>query len=245
MGSARSKFDAASEIYRRIGAGQAWIDRALAEKARATDIDKSKLSAAENVFHRDGDFWTIAYGDKTIRLRNLKGLEYIAYLLAHPGVRIHARDLVAIFEGGSHRGPGPSEGVAHAEGLTMAADLGDAGEVLDAQAVSAYRNRRMELRAELAEAESNNDLGAMERARREIEELSRQLAVGIGRRGRARRSSSHLERARAAVTKNIRASVERIRRNDAKLGEHFAASIRTGVFCAYLPDLKGSLPWRT
>ena len=55
----------------------------------------------------------------------------------------------------------------------------------------------------------------------------------------------HLERARAAVTKNIRAGVERIRRNDAKLGEHFAASIRTGAFCAYLPDFKGNLPWRT
>jgi hypothetical protein len=85
----------------------------------------------------------------------------------------------------------------------------------------------------------------MERARRELEELSRQLAAGLGRSGHARRSSSHLERARSAVTKNIRTGVERIRRNDPQLGEHFATSIRTGVFCAYLPDLKGNLPWRT
>jgi len=243
--SADQKFDSALEIYGRVGAGQTWVDRAVAEKARATDANKTPISAAENVFRKDGDFWTISYGDKTFRLRNLKGLEYIAYLLAHPGVRIHARDLMAMVEGCSHHDPGASEGVAHAEGLATTSDLGDAGEVLDAQAVSSYRRRLMELRAELAEAERNNDLGAMERARREFEELSSQLAAGVGRRGRARRSSSHLERARAAVTKNIRAGVERIRHNDAKLGEHFAASIRTGAFCAYLPDLKGNLPWRT
>lgn len=239
---ADQNLDSALGIYRRIGAGQAWIDRMLAAKARATGMDKTKLPAAENVFRRDGDFWTISYGDKIFHLRNLKGLEYIAYLLAHPGVRIHARDLVAVVGGFSHQDPGASEGVAHAEGLAMATDLGDAGEVLDAQAVSSYRSRLLELRAELAEAENNNDLGAMERARREIEELSRQLVAGVGQHGRARRGSSHLERARAAVTKNIRAGVEQIRRNDAKLGEHFAASIRTGAFCANLPDLKDTLP---
>src|SRR5215472_15679201 len=212
--SADQKLDSALEIYRRLGAGQRWIDRALAEKARATGASKASAPATENVFCRDGDFWTVTYGDKTFRLRNLKGLEFIAYLLAHPGVRIQARDLMAMVEGRSHHDPGASEGVAHAEGLATTSDLGDAGEVLDAQAVSSYRQRLIELRAELAEAERNNDLGALERARREFEELSSQLAAGVGRRGRARRSSSHLERARAAVTKNIRAGVERIRHND-------------------------------
>ena len=248
---ANEKFDAAIEIYRRYGAGERWLERV--EEARGSlprkdspveDQPASSSSPAENIFRKDGDFWTVTHGEKTFRLRNLKGLEYIAYLLAHPGVRIHACDLVAVVEGRALHDAAASVGHAQAQGLVAASDLGDAGEALDAQAVSSYRRRLTEVRAELAEAERNNDSGAKERAQREFEALSHQLASAVGRHGRVRRSSSHIERARALVTKNIRASVERIRRNDAKLAEHFASSIRTGAFCAYLPQLEDKQSWQ-
>jgi tetratricopeptide (TPR) repeat protein len=248
---ANEKFDTAIEIYRRNGAGERWIDRV--EEARngvrgkdgtVEDQPASSSSLAENIFRKDGDFWTVTHGGRTFRLRNLKGLEYIAYLLAHPGVRIHACDLVAVVEGRALHDAAASVGHAQAHGLQAASDLGDAGEALDAQAVSSYRSRLTEVRAELAEAERNNDSGAKERAQREFEALSQQLASAVGRHGRVRRSSSHVERARALATKNIRASIERIRSNDAKLGEHFASSIRTGAFCAYLPQLEDIQSWR-
>ena len=248
---ANEKFDAAIEIYRRYGAGERWIDRV--EEARrhvrgkdgtVEDQPASSSSPTESIFRKDGDFWTVTHGGRTFRLRNLKGLEYIAYLLAHPGIRIHACDLVAIVEGRALHDAAASVGHAQAQGLVAASDLGDAGESLDAQAVSSYRRRLTEVRAELAEAERNNDPGAKERAQREFEALSHQLASAVGRHGRVRRSFSHVERARALVTKNIRASVERIRRNDAKLAEHFASSIRTGAFCAYLPQLEDGQSWR-
>ena len=244
---ANEKFDAAIEIYRRHGAGERWFERV--QEARSClqrkgsmveDQPASSSSPAENTFRKEGDFWTVTHGEKTFRLRNLKGLEYIAYLLAHPGVRIHACDLVAMVEG---RAPA-SVGNAQVQGLEAAFTLGDAGESLDAQAVSSYRRRLTEVRAELAEAERNNDTGAKERAQREFEALSHQLASAVGRHGRVRRSSSHVERARALVTKNIRASVERIRRNDAELAEHFASRIRTGAFCAYLPQLEDKQSWQ-
>jgi tetratricopeptide (TPR) repeat protein len=248
---ANQKFDAAIEIYRRYGAGERWLERV--QEARGSlprkdstveDQPASSSSPAENIFRKDGDFWTVTHGGRTFRLRNLKGLEYIAYLLAHPGVRIHACDLVAMVEGRALHDAAASVGHAQAQGLVAASDLGDAGEALDAQAVSSYRRRLTEVRAELAEAERNNDTGAKERAQREFEALSDQLASAVGRHGRVRRSSSHVERARALVTKNIRASVERIRRNDAKLAEHFASSIRTGAFCAYLPQLEDKQSWQ-
>ena len=248
---ANEKFDAAIEIYRRYGAGERWLERVQEARRHVRDEDRtvedqstSSLSPAENVFRKDGDFWTVTHGEKTFRLRNLKGLEYIAYLLAHPGVRIHACDLVAVVEGRALHDSAASVGHAQAQGLVAASNLGDAGEALDAQAVSSYRRRLTEVRAELAEAERNNDTGAKERAQREFEALSHQLASAVGRHGRVRRSSSHIERARALVTKNIRASVERIRRNDAKLAEHFASSIRTGAFCAYLPQLEDKQSWQ-
>jgi non-specific serine/threonine protein kinase len=246
---ASEKFDAAIMVYRRHGAGDRWLEHARSlrkpARRRATGRSAEPVLEVQSTFRKEGDFWTVTHDGRAFRLRDMKGLAYIAHLIAHPGVRIHARDLVAIVEGPAPDGATTSIGRAYADGLGAASDLGDAGEALDAQAVSSYRRRLLEVRAELAEAENNNDLGATERARHELEALSNQLAGGVGRRGRVRRSSSHVERARAAVTKNIRAGVERIRRNDAKLGEHFAASIRTGAFCAYLPDLKNNLPWQT
>jgi hypothetical protein len=248
---ANEKFGTAIEIYRRYGAGRRWLERVQEARScrqrkdsMAEDRPASSSSPAENIFRKDGDFWTVTHGGRTFRLRNLKGLEYIAYLLAHPGVRIHACDLVAMVEGRALHDAAASVGHAQAQGLVAASDLGDAGEALDAQAVSSYRRRLTEVRAELAEAERNNDTGAKERAQREFEALSDQLASAVGRHGRVRRSSSHVERARALVTKNIRASVERIRRNDAKLAEHFASSIRTGAFCAYLPQLEDKQSWQ-
>jgi len=233
---ANEKFDAAIEIYRGHGAGQRWIDRVEAARASLPAAQASVTSPGPAIFAREGDFWTITHRGKTFRLRHFKGLTYIAYLLAHPGVRNHVIDLVAMAEGGATHLPA-ALGQARADGLDSSGDLGDAGEALDTKAIGEYRVRLEEVHEEIAEAEANNDPGALGRARHEFDLLSSQLTAGVGRSGRARRSSSHVERARAQVTKSIRASVAHIRRNDVKLGDHFATSIRTGAFCAYLPDL--------
>ena len=42
-------------------------------------------SGVDNVFRREGDIWTITYAGQTLRLRDFKGLSYIASLLEHPG----------------------------------------------------------------------------------------------------------------------------------------------------------------
>jgi hypothetical protein len=50
---------------------------------------------AANVFLREGHYWTLVYGEKTVRLKDAKGLRDIARLLARPGEPIHVADLVA------------------------------------------------------------------------------------------------------------------------------------------------------
>ena len=236
---ANEKFDAAIAVYRGHGAGDAWLERVRtlrkAARRRATGRAAERVAAAESTFRKDGDFWIVTHGTRTFTLPDLKGLSYVAYLLSHPGVRVHACDLVTIVDGAAPASANSE--LAYEARLRTAADLGDAGENLDRQAISDYRRRLLEVRGELAEAERNNDLGAIARARREFELLSSQLSTGVGRGGRLRRNSSHVERARALVTKSIRTGVERIRHNDAKLAEHFANSIRTGAFCAYLPRI--------
>ena len=48
------------------------------------------------VFHQEGEYWTLAYRGQTARLRDTKGLHYIARVLAEPGRDLHVRDLAAI-----------------------------------------------------------------------------------------------------------------------------------------------------
>jgi len=52
----------------------------------------------ENVFRREGEYWTIAYHGTVLRLRDTKGLRYLASLLRHPGQRFAARDLISQVE---------------------------------------------------------------------------------------------------------------------------------------------------
>jgi hypothetical protein len=46
---------------------------------------------------------------------------------------------------------------------------------------------------------------------------------------------SQAERDRVSVTKNIKAALRKLGRYDAELAAGLAQSIKTGVFCAYLP----------
>jgi tetratricopeptide (TPR) repeat protein len=118
--------------------------RAAAGLGDEIDVVPEPPSAAVAIFQREGDYWTIAYEGKRIRLRDAKGLQYIAQLLRHDGREIYAGDLAA--------GGDPSSDAPHADG-SIAAGLGDAGEALDASARAAYRQRLRDLEAELVEVD--------------------------------------------------------------------------------------------
>jgi hypothetical protein len=45
-------------------------------------------------FQREGDYWTIAFAGTVVRVRDMRGLQYLARLLDRPGVRIRVEHLV-------------------------------------------------------------------------------------------------------------------------------------------------------
>jgi hypothetical protein len=51
--------------------------------------------ASVNVFGREGDYWTVIFDGSTVRVRDLKGMHYLARLFADPGREYHVLDLVA------------------------------------------------------------------------------------------------------------------------------------------------------
>ena len=52
-----------------------------------------ETSTPTALFRREGELWTIAYGGPPFRLRDVKGLGYIAALLASPGRELHVLEL--------------------------------------------------------------------------------------------------------------------------------------------------------
>jgi hypothetical protein len=45
------------------------------------------------MFRREGEYWTIAYESRVIRLRDAKGLQYLMRLLRQPGRPVHVTEL--------------------------------------------------------------------------------------------------------------------------------------------------------
>ena len=202
--------------------------------ASALRIPPSAIAA---VFRRDGDYWTVAYADTVLRLKDSRGLQYVARLLRHPAQEILAIDLAQNAENGDRRS-GMSERTSEPVRVS-----GSPTPALDAQAKAAYKRRLEALREELSEAEANNDIGRSARAREEMDMLAEQLHGAFGLGGRDRPVANDLERARSAVGKRIRAEIKRIRSAHPTLGRHLAATITTGYFCAYEPALDVAVQW--
>jgi hypothetical protein len=59
-------------------------------------FDDIPRETAGNLFRIDGEFWTIAFAGQVCRLRDTRGIRYVAHLLAHPTARIAAVELVAV-----------------------------------------------------------------------------------------------------------------------------------------------------
>ena len=189
---------------------------------RSSRGSKSATSATThtNVFRREGDYWSVTFEGRTVRVRDLKGMRYLAQLLAHPGREFHVLDLVAAETG-------------------QQTALGDAGEMLDERAKTAYRRRLAEIEDDIEQARALGDAGREAQADAERDFLVRELARAVGLGGRDRRAGSASERARSGVTRAIRQAIARIGEHHPRLGEHLDRAVRTGTSCAYGPDPDG------
>ena len=207
-----------------------------------TDAPKNRptVMPSEKIFRREGEYWTIAYEGKVVRLRHRKGLAYIAHLMAHAGREFHVTDLSTLEQ--CNIVPGMLAIGADKDGL--AREFGDAGPELDRSAKSSYRQRLQELRDELREARSFNDLGRISNIENEIEFISRELARAVGLGGRDRRACSETERARIRVTMAVKSTVKKIVKQHPWLGRRLAHSLRTGNFCSFEPELPSSGSWQ-
>lgn len=240
--AAVAHFEAALTLHQRLGA-RAWVARsrialgellvesdperavALLEEGRRTAEtvgmrwladqavaarDRAAQDTVVPVFSRRGSVWTVAFQGDTVHLQHTKGLQDIARLVGCRGEDVHVAELMGLAESG-------------------------ADEVLDEQAKRAYRDRLVELAAEIDDAEAAHDLERAAKASEERATLLDELESALGLGGRNRRLGDPVERARKAVGGRVHGAIARISQLHEPLGRHLAASVRTGTYCSYRP----------
>ena len=174
-------------------------------------------TVAAGVFRKEGEYWTIVYDGTVCRLRDTRGLQYLAQLLRQPGRKIPVQALVS---------------TPPAAPLTKRPKRCSPNEAV-------YRARLRVLREELKDAQASADAMRAQVLLHEIalvQRLRRSAAV-------AQRVGPDVERARLTVTKGIKSAMEKIRTAHPALAGHLMVTLRRGYFCSYTPDPQRPMHW--
>lgn len=168
-------------------------------------------TAASIEMVREGEYWTVRGRGELCRIKDSRGMQMLARLVAEPGRELHVLDLAG----------------------ADVVDAGDAGTVIDRAARDQYMTRVKELQEQLAEASAWNDRGRQERLETELDAIADQLSSAYGLGGREKRTGSATERARTNVRRRLADAMKRIEDAAPSLGRHLTQAIRTGVLCVY------------
>jgi tetratricopeptide (TPR) repeat protein len=205
--------------YRRIGASW-WRERL---EAVAPPASPRERTTSMTLRPGPAGVWLVGGSGVETVIPARRGLEHLHTLLAHPGVEVAA---------------------LHLAGGAQTVDQAGLGEVIDAQALAAYRRRLAEIDAALDRADASGDAGLGTELTSEREALLAQVAAATGLGGRTRTTGSSAERARVTVRKAIAAALDAIHGADPVVARHLTTHVRTGVRCCYEPDPDASIDWR-
>jgi TolB-like protein len=173
----------------------------------------------KNYFLKENDVWQISYDKKQVLITEVKGLNDLAKMLGHPEKQFHCAELMG-------------------SGLEALAE-----PVFDERAKRSYQKKILELQEEIRWSENNNDLQRSSYLHEEYDQIVDHLSSSLGLKGRIRKSHDNFDKTRSAVTWRIRNAIQKIEKAHPILGKHLSASIRTGIFCSYMPEK--SIKWIT
>lgn len=177
----------------------------------------------QRVFRKEGDFWSVRFDGKTIRLKDGKGPVYLSYLLRQPGHDFPAVDLLKA-----------------ASGAAVVAARSSAGTAIDEQARAQYKTRALEIQDELAEARKLNDSGRVAALQEELEKIAGQMTAATGLGGRRRLVGDTSEKARKSVSAAVSRTVRQAGAANSSLGKHLQKHVSSGAALSYQGD---GMPW--
>jgi hypothetical protein len=189
---------------------------------------KLRAAAATHVpsLARCGEYWSVCFHDRTFAVRDCKGIQDLARLIAGPAEGLHVLEL---YQDARAREAAPhGAGSAQTDGLSIVrTGAGTWDERIDVRARAAYRTRYAQLVDALEQARDRNDAGHIERCHEELSQLLEELNQ------RRYVSCPATERARKAVYNRLNAAIRRLEQLDRELGIHLRRAIKTGIFCSY------------
>lgn len=222
---------AAAALLSRLDVVSDPADRELLDRVgAATDQPRQEVECRVAVLTRGNGWWTAACGDTKVRLRDTKGLCYLAGLVARPGTERHVLDLVDEAEGLSTGGLDRRQ-------------LGHAGPHADAKTRSVYRERLVALRDQIEDALAVEDDERAAALQTELDTVVAELARSFGLGGRERWASSAAEKARLNVTRALRSALGKLTEALPDAGSVLDRRVRTGAFCAYQPHPDDRITW--
>src|SRR5439155_21797322 len=169
---------------------------------------------------RHGRRWRIGLGTRTALVDHSVGMLHLAVLTANPGVEIPAIDLAAGVD---------------ALGRAVDRSAMSSQPVLDAVAMSEYRQRLVHRTDQIDDLAASGDRAGAVRAGAERDWILAELAANTGLAGRPRAFTGDTERARIAVGRAIRRTLAQIERVDPTIAAQLRAGIHTGARCSYRP----------
>jgi hypothetical protein len=198
--------------------------KAMLEEIRAGVVGLALAPpvAKANEFCRAGSHWDVTFdGGRTFHLRHSLGVEYLNYLLHHPGQPISAYDLETSIR--------PDKATARA--------IDSIQLNLDADAVRDYLRQLDQLRAQRNAAAEAGDLATAGRLDDDIAAIEHELSKN-------RLAPDAGERARSNVRKAIVAVQDKLRKgsdNESRFRQHLEQFVSLGYECCY--HQPPEIPW--
>lgn len=234
--------DILESIVRNFAANSIQQDEAAVESATT---DPSAMNSgqdqpsglAENVFRKEGAVWAMSFGDdEIVRLPDMKGFNYIAYLLSRPNKDISVVELATIHAKLDVKEMGEEE--LKEGNLTSSKEKEkDIGTMLDPVAKREYQEAINKIDNNIEIAEDTNNTEKVASLKEEKRFIAMELASAMGLAGRDRKLDDKTKNLADAVRKCIKDSIEKIKEEKTLklLSQHLEEYIKTGYFCRYCP----------
>ena len=191
----------------------------------------------ENVFFQMGRYWVVKYKGKPTTLRDRKGLQYIGYLLKHPGEQFWVVELTSVFEKNQPDTISEEYRRMNAEelercGMSVRKDLDGPRTKLNQAVIDKYKEQYKDLECQLEEATKNNDQGNVEKIQNWIRMIKEEIFK------RPDIDNTVTKKAYLNIKNHIGRALKDIGNdpNISPLKKYLQRYIKTGFSCSYNPD---------
>lgn len=181
--------------------------------------DTAKQAFKENIFHKEGNFWTVKFQGKIERITHCVGFSYVSFLISKQGRTFKTTEFLSLY---------------HKKPITLAS--GD--NQLDDEAKEHYKKALDDIEFQLEEAKKNKDSGKQQKLEEDKAFLIAELAKAAGYSNHKKKLNSEFDKHRLSIGKAIVRSIKKIDAYLPELAEHLRDSIPSpysGTSLSYRP----------